>query len=55
MKTRTQFTHRVDMWDDAGQTIIEHLAGVEDFDLPHLRARRIQASIQTRLSRRGKK
>jgi hypothetical protein len=32
MKTRTQFTHRVDMWDDAGQTIIEHLAGVEDFD-----------------------
>jgi hypothetical protein len=54
MKTRTQFTHRVDMWDDAGQSIIEHLDGVEDFDLPHLRARRIQASIQTRLSRRGK-
>ena len=38
MKTRTQFTHRVDMWEDAGQTIIEHLAGVEDLDLPHLRA-----------------
>jgi len=43
MKTRTQFTHRVDMWDDAEQTIIEHLAGVEDFDLPHLRAHPIQA------------
>jgi hypothetical protein len=41
MKTRTHFTHRVDMWDDAGQSIIEHLAGV--IDLPHLRARRIQA------------
>jgi hypothetical protein len=28
MKTRTRFTHRIDMWDDAGENIIEHLAGV---------------------------
>ena len=31
MKTRTNFTHRVDMWDDAGQNIIEHLAGRRGF------------------------
>ena len=28
MKTRTNFTHRVDMWDDAGQNIIEHLVRI---------------------------
>jgi len=33
MKTRTNFTHRLDMWDDAGQNIVEHLAGVEDFEV----------------------
>src|SRR5262245_11591861 len=33
MKTRTNFTHRVDMWNDAGQNIVEHLAGVEDFEV----------------------
>jgi hypothetical protein len=33
MKTRTNFTHRVDMWDDAGQNIIEHLASIEDFEV----------------------
>jgi hypothetical protein len=33
MKTRTHFTQRLDMWDDAGQNIIEHLAGVEDFEV----------------------
>ena len=32
MKTRTQFTHRLDTWDDASQ-IIEHLAGIEDFEV----------------------
>ena len=33
MKTRTHFTQRLDMWDDAGQNTIEHLAGVEDFEV----------------------
>jgi len=33
MKTRTHFTHRVDMWDDAGENIIEHLAGVEGYEV----------------------
>jgi hypothetical protein len=33
VKTRTQFAQRIDMWDNAGQNIIEHLAGVEDFEI----------------------
>jgi hypothetical protein len=33
MKTRTQFTHRLDTWGDASQAMIEHLAGVEDFEV----------------------
>jgi hypothetical protein len=30
MKTRPHFTLRIDRWDDDGENIIEHLAGVED-------------------------
>ena len=33
MNYRTHFAHRIDMCDDDGQNIIEHLAGVEDFEL----------------------
>ncbi len=33
MKNRTHFTHRIDTWDDDGQNLVEHLAGVEDFEL----------------------
>ena len=33
MKDRKRFAHRIDMWDDDGENIVEHLAGVEDFDL----------------------
>jgi hypothetical protein len=33
MNYRTHFAHRVDMWDDDGQNVIEHLAGVEDFEV----------------------
>jgi hypothetical protein len=32
MITRTHFAHRVDTWDAAGENIVEHLAGVEDFE-----------------------
>jgi hypothetical protein len=32
MKTRTHFTHRIDMLD-TGDEIAEHLAGVEDYEL----------------------
>jgi hypothetical protein len=31
MKDRSYFAYRIDMWDDDGENIIEHLAGVEDF------------------------
>ena len=33
MNYRTHFAHRIDMWDDDGQNIIERLAGVEDFEV----------------------
>ena len=31
-KDRKRFSHRIDMCDD-GENVLEHLAGVEDFDL----------------------
>ncbi len=33
MKTRVYFTHRIDKWDDAGQNVIDHLAGVDNFEV----------------------
>ena len=33
MKDRQHFKHRIDMWDAAGDNILEHLASVEDFDV----------------------
>jgi hypothetical protein len=33
MKTKTHFAFRVDIWDDTGNTIVEHVAGVDDFDV----------------------
>jgi hypothetical protein len=33
MKDRKHFTHRIDMWDDDGENVIEYLAGVEDFEV----------------------
>jgi len=32
VKTRTHFAHRIDRLDDAGE-LIEHLAGIESFEL----------------------
>jgi hypothetical protein len=29
--TRTHFTFRVDIWDDTSDSIVEHVAGVDDF------------------------
>ena len=31
MKTKTHFAFRVDIWDDIGDSIVEHIAGVDDF------------------------
>ena len=33
MQTRTHFAHRVDIWDDSGDNLIEHVAGIEDFEI----------------------
>jgi hypothetical protein len=33
MKTRTHFTFRIDRWDDTGAAIVEHVAGVEDWEV----------------------
>jgi hypothetical protein len=33
MNSRMNFAHRIDMCDDDGETIIEHLAGIDDCEL----------------------
>jgi hypothetical protein len=33
MKTKTYFAFRIDIWDDAGDSIVEHVAGVDDFEV----------------------
>jgi hypothetical protein len=53
MKTRTHFTHRIDQWDAAGENIVEHLAGVEDFEVAEATYRAARAGsvlIPRRLS-----
>ena len=31
MKTKTHFVFRIDIWDATGNSIVEHVAGVDDF------------------------
>jgi hypothetical protein len=33
MKTKTHFQFRLDRWDDLGNEIVEHIAGVDDFEV----------------------
>ena len=33
MKTKTHFAFRVDIWDDTGHSIVEHVAGADDFQV----------------------
>src|SRR6516164_3562237 len=33
MKTRTYFAFRIDIWDDTGNSILEQIAGVDDFEV----------------------
>ena len=33
MKTKTHFAFRVDIWDDTSDSIVEHVAGVDDFEV----------------------
>jgi hypothetical protein len=30
---KTHFTFRVDIWDDSGDSIVEHIAGIDDFEV----------------------
>jgi hypothetical protein len=40
MTTRTHFAFRIDLWDPAGDNIVEHIAGVEDFQVAQATYRR---------------
>jgi hypothetical protein len=33
VKTKTHFAFRADIWDAAADNIIEHIAGVDDFEV----------------------
>ena len=33
MTTRTHFTFRIDLWTADGESIVEHVAGVEDYQV----------------------
>ena len=33
MKTKTHFSFRVDVWDGAANSIVEHIAGIDDFEV----------------------
>ena len=32
VKTKTYFAFRVDLWDGAGDNIVEHVAGIDDLE-----------------------
>jgi hypothetical protein len=32
MVTKTHFPFRIDVWDDQGNSIMQHVAGVDDFE-----------------------
>jgi hypothetical protein len=33
MKTKTHFAFRVDIWDDNGDSIVDYVAGIDDFEV----------------------
>jgi hypothetical protein len=33
MKTKTHFAFRIDVWDSTGDNLVEHVAGVDDFQV----------------------
>ena len=33
MKNKTHFTFRIEIWDDTGDSIVEHVAGIDDFEV----------------------
>jgi hypothetical protein len=54
--TRTHFAFRIDMWDASSENLVEHIAGVEDYQVAQATyrtavERRPGAAITLRLSR----
>jgi hypothetical protein len=33
MKTKTHFAFRIDIWDSAANSIVEQIAGIDDFEV----------------------
>jgi hypothetical protein len=33
VKTKTHFAFRIEIWDDVADSIVEHVAGVDDFEV----------------------
>jgi hypothetical protein len=43
MKTKTHFAFRVDIWDDTGDSIVEHVAGIDYFEVAEATYRAVVA------------
>jgi DNA invertase Pin-like site-specific DNA recombinase len=51
VKTKTHFAFRVDIWDDAGNSIVEHVAGADDFEDAKTNRAELAKLIRRRLDR----
>jgi hypothetical protein len=49
VKTKTHCAFRVDIWDDIGASIVEHVAGVGDFEVAEATYRAAAARWQQRI------
>jgi len=54
MKTKTHFAFRIDIWDDSGNSIVEHVAGVDDFEVAEAIYRQPWRAGQRRASSCGR-
>jgi hypothetical protein len=54
MKTKTYFAFRVDVWDSAANSILEHIAGIDDFEVAEATYGRRSRAGQRRGSRCAK-
>jgi Resolvase, N terminal domain len=51
VKTKTHFAFRVDIWDDAGNSMVEHVAGADDFEDAKTNRAELAKLIRRRLDR----
>jgi hypothetical protein len=54
MKTKTYFAFRIDIWDDVGNCIIDHVAGVDDFEVAEATYRAATACARPRVRYDGR-